>query len=194
MSNKLADYIFFRLHQLDIFGVPGDYNLRLLDWVLQEALIRSRPVFLQVPDDMINNDIYHDILSSNFLPPLLQTLDPNHIPKATGPSKPTIKAIHHNTYGSITQSYFYHTVNPLFRSGELILTETGTAAPRRPQLYLTSKHPSIRPRHLAINWIHALRDTRPDISLTLADQWPQYSRDSLHRRWESRDVRAGNKH
>ncbi|KAB8237955.1 thiamine diphosphate-binding protein [Aspergillus alliaceus] len=144
MSNKLADYIFFRLHQLDIFGVPGDYNLRLLDyiepssltwrgncnelnaayaadgyvrvdglstlvttfgvrelsaingiagaytekapiihiactsgrkpqepralvdlkdpwlvpdqldWVLQEALIRSRPVFLQVPDDMVD--------------------------------------------------------------------------------------------------------------------------------------------
>ena len=32
----LADYIFARLHQLGIrsvFGVPGDYNLRLLDFV-----------------------------------------------------------------------------------------------------------------------------------------------------------------
>lgn len=38
---KLGDYLFTRLLQLgvtDIFGVPGDYNLRLLDYVVPAGL------------------------------------------------------------------------------------------------------------------------------------------------------------
>lgn len=38
---KLADYLFTRLIQLgvgSIFGVPGDYNLRLLDYVVPAGL------------------------------------------------------------------------------------------------------------------------------------------------------------
>ena len=35
-SDKLAQYLFTRLHQLgvrSVFGVPGDYNLTLLDYI-----------------------------------------------------------------------------------------------------------------------------------------------------------------
>ncbi|KXJ90363.1 Thiamin diphosphate-binding protein, partial [Microdochium bolleyi] len=40
-SIKLAEYLFTRLRQLgvdSIFGVPGDYNLRLLDYVEPSGL------------------------------------------------------------------------------------------------------------------------------------------------------------
>ncbi|KAB8075190.1 thiamine diphosphate-binding protein [Aspergillus leporis] len=76
----------------------------------------------------IGSDIYRDIVPSNFLSQLLQTLEINRISKINGPAKSVIKASSLNPCDLITQKHFYRTVNPLFRDGDVILTETGTAA------------------------------------------------------------------
>ncbi|KAH8799750.1 thiamine diphosphate-binding protein [Xylogone sp. PMI_703] len=78
----------------------------------------------------IGDATYRDT-SKGFLSQLLQNLDYARVPKITGPEKPAINQSQEaktNPDKLITQDGFYRTVNPLFREGDIILTETGTAA------------------------------------------------------------------
>ncbi|KAE8333742.1 thiamine diphosphate-binding protein [Aspergillus sergii] len=76
----------------------------------------------------IDNDIYRDTHPSNILPEVLKTLNTSRIPRATGPAK-SVKGVNQlHPSDSITQKDFYGIVNSLIREGDLVLTETGTAA------------------------------------------------------------------
>ncbi|KAJ9220366.1 hypothetical protein DTO169C6_7255 [Paecilomyces variotii] len=74
----------------------------------------------------VGNDVYQDI-PGGFMTEILKNLDQTRIPTVEGPSKSIIeiKAIQD---GLLVQETFWHFVNLTFRPGDLVLTETGTAA------------------------------------------------------------------
>lgn len=77
----------------------------------------------------IENDIYRDMSPTNVLAQLLQTLDPTHLVQATGPPKPAVVSTADiKDSDLVAQDNFYRLVHPLFREGDIILTETGTAS------------------------------------------------------------------
>ncbi|KAE8136062.1 thiamine diphosphate-binding protein [Aspergillus pseudotamarii] len=76
----------------------------------------------------IDNDIYRDTHPSNILPQILEGIDTSRIPRVTGPAKLTKEAGQLNPSDPITQKDFYKTTNAIIRDGDLVLTETGTAA------------------------------------------------------------------
>ncbi|KAJ5095446.1 Thiamine pyrophosphate enzyme [Penicillium alfredii] len=77
----------------------------------------------------IGNDTYHDVSPRSVLSQVLQTLDVSRIsrPKSL-PSKPKISTADIPSTDLIAQKTFFRLVNPLFREGDIILTETGTAS------------------------------------------------------------------
>lgn len=77
----------------------------------------------------VGDEIHQDI-SSGFLSRLLLHLDVNRIPKVEGLHRPvtTRDQVHYEFTGPLVQISFWHFVNRVFRPGDLILTETGTAA------------------------------------------------------------------
>ncbi|KAI9926298.1 hypothetical protein MW887_004062 [Aspergillus wentii] len=75
----------------------------------------------------IGSEVYPDI-SSDFVSQLIRSIDESCIPRVTGPPKPTIRPDLLSPSPDITQKHFYRIVNSLFRDGDLIFTETGTAA------------------------------------------------------------------
>ncbi|KAB8208420.1 thiamine diphosphate-binding protein [Aspergillus parasiticus] len=76
----------------------------------------------------IDNDIYRDTYPSNILSEILKTLNTSRIPRVTGPAKSVKEVNQLNPSDSITQKDFYRIVNSFIREGDLVLTETGTAA------------------------------------------------------------------
>ncbi|KAJ5832869.1 Pyruvate decarboxylase [Penicillium riverlandense] len=76
----------------------------------------------------IKDDVYRDMSPSSVLTQLLQSLDTNRLVKATGPAKPEVTTSDIKGTDIIAQKNFYRLVNPIFREGDIILTETGTAA------------------------------------------------------------------
>jgi pyruvate decarboxylase len=76
----------------------------------------------------IESDIYRDISPASVLSQLLQTLDTSRVIKATGPAKQSITTGDINDTDIIAQKNFFRLVNPIFGEGDIILTETGTAA------------------------------------------------------------------
>lgn len=76
----------------------------------------------------ISNDTYLDMSARNILSNLLQTLDSTRVVKATPPPKQELSVAGIQPTDPIAQANFYPLVNPLFREGDIILTETGTAA------------------------------------------------------------------
>jgi pyruvate decarboxylase len=76
----------------------------------------------------IEHDTYRDLSARNILSKLLQSLDPARLVKATGPPKQETTLANIQNTDPIAQNNFYRLVNPLFREGDIILTETGTAA------------------------------------------------------------------
>lgn len=71
---------------------------------------------------------FRDLSSQQFMQKLLQRLDTGRLTKVVGPPR-AVKAIGVTHPGDkITQAGFYLFVNHLFRSGDIILTETGTAS------------------------------------------------------------------
>jgi pyruvate decarboxylase len=76
----------------------------------------------------ISNETYLDMSASTILTNLLQTLDPTRLVKATLPPKHELSVAGIQPTDPLAQANFYPLVNPLFREGDIILTETGTAA------------------------------------------------------------------
>ncbi|EPS29961.1 hypothetical protein PDE_04911 [Penicillium oxalicum 114-2] len=77
----------------------------------------------------IENEIYRDVSSNAVLTQILETLDFTRLVQALGPAKreaPTTSNIQDSDI--IAQHNFYPLLNPLFKEGDIILTETGTAA------------------------------------------------------------------
>lgn len=76
----------------------------------------------------IESDIYRDISPANVLAQLLQKLDSSRVVNAAGPAKQIVTTSDIQDTDTIAQKNFFRLVNPIFREGDIILTETGTAA------------------------------------------------------------------
>ncbi|KAJ5773923.1 hypothetical protein N7457_008819 [Penicillium paradoxum] len=76
----------------------------------------------------IENDTYRDLSARKILANILQTLDSKRLVQNSGPPKQEITLAGIQNTDPIAQDNFYRLVNPLFREGDIILTETGTAA------------------------------------------------------------------
>ncbi|EAU32265.1 pyruvate decarboxylase [Aspergillus terreus NIH2624] len=75
----------------------------------------------------VGNDIYRDV-SRKFVDTLLEHLDSTRLARTAGPPMTANTADPLDPAGTITQKHFYRVVNSLLREGDLVLTETGTAA------------------------------------------------------------------
>lgn len=77
----------------------------------------------------IENDLYRDLSTKDTLSQLLQILDPTRLTKAPAPQKkePATTTDIQPT-DILAQTNFYRLINPLFREGDIVLTETGTAS------------------------------------------------------------------
>jgi pyruvate decarboxylase len=76
----------------------------------------------------ISNDTYLDMSARTILSKLLQSLDSTRLVKPETPPKHELSVTGIQPTDPLAQSNFYPLVNPLFREGDIILTETGTAA------------------------------------------------------------------
>ncbi|KAE8352711.1 thiamine diphosphate-binding protein [Aspergillus coremiiformis] len=76
----------------------------------------------------IGKDTHRDYSIQQFLTQLLESLDSTRIPKITGPPKPQVDFNHITKSDAITQDDFYRFVDRLFREGDIVATETGTAS------------------------------------------------------------------
>ncbi|KAJ5996901.1 hypothetical protein N7522_008561 [Penicillium canescens] len=77
----------------------------------------------------IKDETFRDMSARNILSRILENLDSTKLVKLTGPPK-TKLTIDTNTpdTDALVQTNFYPLVNSLFKEGDIILTETGTAA------------------------------------------------------------------
>ncbi|KAJ5648457.1 Thiamine pyrophosphate enzymeC-terminal TPP-binding [Penicillium lividum] len=76
----------------------------------------------------IESDIYRDISPSKVLSALLDKLDSSRTITAQGPTKKIVTLDDIQPTDAVAQKNFFRLVNPLFREGDIILAETGTAA------------------------------------------------------------------
>ncbi|RFN51352.1 hypothetical protein FIE12Z_4406 [Fusarium flagelliforme] len=78
----------------------------------------------------ITKTVIRDQPPRPFIQNLLSKLDPSRLGKnnINGPTKPTQSCPEPELSGPLNQDLFYPYVNPMFRQGDTILTETGTAA------------------------------------------------------------------
>ena len=76
----------------------------------------------------IAKGVIRDQAPRPFIQKLLSKLDPSRLTKIDGPAKVTKSHPEPESSGPLTQELFYPYVNPMFRQGDTILTETGTAA------------------------------------------------------------------
>lgn len=76
----------------------------------------------------IEDDTYCDMSARNILSNLLVDLDSTRLIKANAPPKSELSSTNIQPTDALAQINFYPLVNPLFKEGDIILTETGTAA------------------------------------------------------------------
>ncbi|KAJ5916282.1 Thiamine pyrophosphate enzyme C-terminal TPP-binding [Penicillium tannophilum] len=76
----------------------------------------------------VGSDIYRDISPFNVLSAILTKLDSARISTAQGPPKQVVTLDDIKSTDLVAQKNFFRLVNPLFREGDIILAETGTAA------------------------------------------------------------------
>ncbi|KAJ5674145.1 Pyruvate decarboxylase [Penicillium macrosclerotiorum] len=76
----------------------------------------------------IENDIYRDMCAPDVLDKVLEALDSLRLCKASGPEKVEVTTDDIKSTDLMMQTNFYRLVNPLFREGDIILAETGTAS------------------------------------------------------------------
>ncbi|KAJ6013503.1 pyruvate decarboxylase [Penicillium herquei] len=95
------------------------------------SLIPPESVTVSISKNIIQiGDEVHRDISNGFLSRLLGALDFKRIPKVEGPprSPATSDQVDHDPEGPLIQKSFWRFVNRLLRTGDLILTETGTAS------------------------------------------------------------------
>lgn len=76
----------------------------------------------------VEDDVYRDTSAFNVLSKVLAGLDTSRISQASAPPKRVTTLDDIKPSDQIAQKNFYRLVNPLFREGDIVLTETGTAS------------------------------------------------------------------
>ncbi|KAJ5727939.1 pyruvate decarboxylase [Penicillium malachiteum] len=95
------------------------------------SLIPLESVTVSISKNIVQiGDKVHRDISNGFLSRLLGALDVKRIPKVEGPPRSPAESDHvdHDPQGPPIQKSFWRFVKRLFRKGDLILTETGTAS------------------------------------------------------------------
>ncbi|KAJ5717281.1 pyruvate decarboxylase [Penicillium malachiteum] len=95
------------------------------------SLIPPESVTVSISKNIVQiGDKMHRDISNGFLSRLLGALDVKRIPKVEGPPRSPAASdqVDHDPQGPLIQKSFWRFVNRLFRTGDLILTETGTAS------------------------------------------------------------------
>ena len=76
----------------------------------------------------VGGQTFRDLSCRSLVKQLLQTLDRGRLVQVDGPPRANMAVGETCPTDPITQDQFYRFVNPLFCSGDIVLTETGTAA------------------------------------------------------------------
>ncbi|KAJ9139211.1 Pyruvate decarboxylase [Pleurostoma richardsiae] len=76
----------------------------------------------------IGNETYRDVPTRLFLARLLERIDASRLAKGQGPQKVVADVGPLPKESQITQKHFYRVANSIFRAGDVVMTETGTAA------------------------------------------------------------------
>ncbi|KAJ5634220.1 Thiamine pyrophosphate enzyme C-terminal TPP-binding [Penicillium herquei] len=76
----------------------------------------------------MESDIYRDISPSRVLTQILSKLDSTRVVQAEGPPKVLVTTDDINPTDLVAQNNFFRLVNPIFKEGDIVLAETGTAA------------------------------------------------------------------
>ncbi|KAJ5633965.1 pyruvate decarboxylase [Penicillium herquei] len=95
------------------------------------SLIPPESVTVSISKNIVQiSDKVHRDISNGFLSRLLGALNVKRIPKVEGPPRSPAASDQedHDPQGQLIQKSFWRFVNRLFRTGDLILTETGTAS------------------------------------------------------------------
>ncbi len=94
------------------------------------TIIPSKEVTIAFSETVIQvrGRTFRDLSCKRLVEQLLHNLDRSRLAHVDGPPRDNIAIGETCPTDSITQDLFYRFVNPLFRSGDIVLTETGTAA------------------------------------------------------------------
>ncbi|KAJ5729134.1 pyruvate decarboxylase [Penicillium malachiteum] len=95
------------------------------------SLIPPEFVTISISKNIVQiSDKMHRDISNGFLTRLLEALDVKRIPKVEGPPRSPAASdqVDHDPQGPLIQKSSWRFANRLFRTGDLILTETGTAS------------------------------------------------------------------
>lgn len=76
----------------------------------------------------INSETFRDISPRKVLTQILSSLDTSRTIQTTGPPKPALAAPDFPSTDLVAQKNFFKLLNPLFKEGDIVLTETGTAS------------------------------------------------------------------
>ncbi|KAJ5467633.1 Thiamine pyrophosphate enzymeC-terminal TPP-binding [Penicillium sp. IBT 31633x] len=115
-------------HEADLVLTFGPHNSDTNTYVFSTIAKPAVAITFSGSTVQIENDTYRDLSAHKILSNLLQNLDPSRLVKATAPPKQELTVSGVQDTDAIAQGNFYPMVNPLFREGDIILTETGTAA------------------------------------------------------------------
>ncbi|KAF5648916.1 pyruvate decarboxylase [Fusarium sp. NRRL 52700] len=76
----------------------------------------------------IAGQVIRDVDPRQYLEKIVSQLEFSKLAKTESPATATKALVEPSPSDAINQAQFYHYVNPMFRQGDLVLTETGTAA------------------------------------------------------------------
>ncbi|KAI4747268.1 pyruvate decarboxylase [Aureobasidium sp. EXF-12298] len=86
----------------------------------------------------IGTEITRDVSNKKLIGMLLEQLDHSKISKPEAPPKPSKVTPSVESSGSLTQKDFYRVINPILKSGDIVMGETGTASHGTRDLVLPS--------------------------------------------------------
>lgn len=116
-----------------------------------DAAIPSSAAGILFRDDtiQIEGEIYRDSTVSNVLKQVLASLDTSRLSQVSAPPKRVVTLDDIKPSDPVAQKNFYRLVNPLFREGDIVLAETGTASYGAASFKLPPKSRFFR----AITWL-----------------------------------------
>ena len=117
---------YFRTADLVLFFGPhlSSINTHIFTAIPEERVTIS----FSTNQIKIGSQVLRDVSSRRTLQTLLERMDSSRLVKANGPNLAAVPIPNPSMSDPLSQQTFYPFVNPIFRRGDIVLTETGTAA------------------------------------------------------------------
>ncbi|KAF4964209.1 hypothetical protein FSARC_7843 [Fusarium sarcochroum] len=117
---------YFKTSDLVLFFGPhlSNINTHIFTAIPEE----NSTVAFSLDNVKIAGTVIRDISPRHLLQNLLERLEPSRLVKAHGPATAAQSTPDSSPSDTLSQDVFYPYVNPMFRRGDVVLTETGTAA------------------------------------------------------------------